>query len=980
MQISDEAQAHYSIYRTKLGGFAIGDALTDEQLLNLCRERGDDPLWFFVSHSSAPVHETSHSASSVSPTTVSTIPPPVLPLQNGAYGSLRPRSRSKHGSISSASERLPPEVGAGYEASVSDDLDIGERDSNRSTMRAAPSRSTHKTYPSSPDRGRRPSGSHVRPMSPLSTMRPSSPIACAQSLETPSTRADIYGSVIPTPPPAPPVPSLSPTSASFTDNGLAPPLRTRHARSGSDAAAEREQVLQASEDQIEQVGRQWQHYRQKDDNRGKLDRVRDRYASPVKTRGQRNKRSGDADEGSDRLGQSDSWVVIGNETPRATSKSSSSLAQDGQRVSPSILKDRSRLPYTPPGYSGRLTTPKAVRSPPPPPTAGAGDSRSSSSRTTAQAPLPSNWAVTWKVPDKMNPKTPLTSTTQLSRLTAKSMTDLRNPSHNGIPINMQPGSRGSNLPLARPERREGVLIPTTTYTDGPSSGRDLTGSNVPGLPKSYDAHRPPPRPLLRQGSSPQNPPLVSSQSPPKSYGPWIPPLQPPPNNYSTLTSPSIDSLPRPQSAMGNGTQRYQNRNYNNDQDDNEAVSPYLSSPLRQGGMTGRLGIGRDEGPSGSQSSNWHARPQPSETHGGSETSRTPPRTPVSPRSPRHSAHSSLAEPPNRHGPFSFMSDTSLPKDTAESVNSNDTVRQEDHAWIRRMLDGESGASATLIPKSVDIGQSPVPTQPPPPTQPLPPLPSQLQNDSFLITPYNPSQSTLVAEDDSESDDDDDLWQTKPTPRSPRIKSISRDKARGPPLTVQTDKICNLPPSFHNISSKGPELSNRPATDAPHSMRRLAPPTPNSGKNRQRGSTFTDNECTWAPRPAPEEVYERLEEFFPEHDLDKPVIEASSGSGSPTTTDNPAVTPLADKDRPEKGLVRAKKSIRIVAQEHKKRIDRTSRAENFASVLRKRSTKLWGSRLEEVTTEQAKAEQARALYAKPTPDSPSGGPRRELNAS
>jgi mitogen-activated protein kinase kinase kinase len=125
------------------------------------------------------------------------------------------------------------------------------------------------------------------------------------------------------------------------------------------------------------------------------------------------------------------------------------------------------------------------------------------------------------------------------------------------------------------------------------------------------------------------------------------------------------------------------------------------------------------------------------------------------------------------------------------------------------------------------------------------------------------------------------------------------------------------------------------------------------------------------------VYERLEEFFPEHDLDKPVIEASSGSGSPTTGDNPPVPPLADKDRPEKALVKAKKSIRIVAEEHKKRIDRTSRAENFASVLRKRSTKLWGSRLEEVTTEQAKAEHARALYAKSTPESPSGGPRRKL---
>jgi hypothetical protein len=125
------------------------------------------------------------------------------------------------------------------------------------------------------------------------------------------------------------------------------------------------------------------------------------------------------------------------------------------------------------------------------------------------------------------------------------------------------------------------------------------------------------------------------------------------------------------------------------------------------------------------------------------------------------------------------------------------------------------------------------------------------------------------------------------------------------------------------------------------------------------------------------VYNRLEDFFPEHDLDMPVIEATSGTGSPTNAEYSAAPAVPDKDKPEKGLTRGKKSIRIVAEEHKKRIDRTSRPDNLANVLRKRSTKLWGSRLEEVTTEQAKAEYARALYVKPAPpESPSGGPRRE----
>jgi len=258
-------------------------------------------------------------------------------------------------------------------------------------------------------------------------------------------------------------------------------------------------------------------------------------------------------------------------------------------------------------------------------------------------------------------------------------------------------------------------------------------------------------------------------------------------------------------------------------------------------------------------------------------------------------------------------------------------------------------SATLIPKAVDIGQVPTPMPP------LPPLPT---------IPPQPHLAATADESDSEDEDDGGtLWQTKPAPK----------------LTIRIDKVDSVPPSSFrgHISSKGSEhpVASRPAPDPPHSERRLAPLTPNSGKIRQRGSTFTDNEYTWAPRPAAEEVYDRLEEFFPEHDLDMPVIEATSG-GSPTTAEYPAAPPVLDKDRPEKGLTRGKKSIRIVAEEHKKRIDRTSRPDNLANVLRKRSTKLWGSRLEEVTTEQAKAEYARALYKPaPPPESPSGGPRR-----
>jgi mitogen-activated protein kinase kinase kinase len=119
-----------------------------------------------------------------------------------------------------------------------------------------------------------------------------------------------------------------------------------------------------------------------------------------------------------------------------------------------------------------------------------------------------------------------------------------------------------------------------------------------------------------------------------------------------------------------------------------------------------------------------------------------------------------------------------------------------------------------------------------------------------------------------------------------------------------------------------------------------------------------SDLTWAPRPPPEDVYDRLEEFFPEHDLDKPVIEATSGSTSPTAPDATTAVPRLPQapEVPEKnGISRARKSIRYVAEDFKKRIDRkaNSDASSYSNLLRKRNTKLWGSKVEEVTTAQAR---------------------------
>ncbi|KAF7975173.1 hypothetical protein HWV62_10365 [Athelia sp. TMB] len=235
---------------------------------------------------------------------------------------------------------------------------------------------------------------------------------------------------------------------------------------------------------------------------------------------------------------------------------------------------------------------------------------------------------------------------------------------------------------------------------------------------------------------------------------------------------------------------------------------------------------------------------------------------------------------------------------------------------------------------------------------------------------DPCPQTSLNED---SDDNSNFWQIKHTGANPSYANAPR----APALTIETDLRKNdpPPPSFrHNIPLIRAYGIKRNRPLPPMDSSRLNPrSSPATALASPRGSTSADNERTWAPRPTPEEVYERLEDFFPERNLDEPVIETGSGVGYSTATK--ISVPLSEQDKSDKnGIRKAKKSIRIVAEERKKKIDRTSHAIDLSSI-RSRSTKVWGNRLEaEFTPEPPNAEHARALYAPSLPDSSSGSPR------
>ena len=130
------------------------------------------------------------------------------------------------------------------------------------------------------------------------------------------------------------------------------------------------------------------------------------------------------------------------------------------------------------------------------------------------------------------------------------------------------------------------------------------------------------------------------------------------------------------------------------------------------------------------------------------------------------------------------------------------------------------------------------------------------------------------------------------------------------------------------------------------------------------------------RPAVEDVYNRLDKFFPDHDLDKPVVDSvgTSEGNSPIITEqvplSSYIAPLpSDAKQPDrvstdderwhgvdKGVAHFrrrsghKKSMRYVAGERKKAMDRTSKLgpdDAASTVLRKRSTKFWGNKMKEI---------------------------------
>lgn len=578
---------------------------------------------------------------------------------------------------------------------------------------------------------------------------------------------------------------------------------------------------------------------------------------------------------------------------------------------PGISRFRPSSPYTNRHQANRhIMNHPPTRAPPATPS-GPQEIRTATQTRPARLPVPKNVFVTWKGEEggnrKASPASVPTNGSRLGKNVTKSMDNLK--------LSFSPTSRRNPiLPITRP----------------PGTVRDLSYSpntvTYSGIPKSYEPPRPNfVRPLPAQGSShTTSPDVAQGSSMPYAFR----------SNTTNLTSPSQDPFPRPQSATGDplispsrSHIRLQSPFYGSTLDSGEAnLSPRAVSPHRGYHSSGIPG----------------PRPRPRPTHnsdrsdrssdiqsGPETTNSTPPRTPISPQSPRYDGSEQL--------PLSSLSSSIS---ASGNRSSETTLKQGDHVHFTNLLDhfDQMDDKTHVVPRAL-----------PQPRQLTPPPPPEAPNvrNSFGLD---------YEEEDDESDDGGGTWIRRPDP----------PKTLRPPLKVQIDSSAVSQRSADAITSQ----DTPPASLLPGST---VVPKQLPKASARPGSTFIDADSgSWAPRPPPENIYDHLDQFFSKHDLDKPVIEAISGDTSPTTAE-PAIPPPPNPVNDNKARIRAKKSIRIVAEEHKKRINRTSVADPAAlasNVLRKRHTKLWGSKLEELTT-------FRSSSTISLPESPSSGPSKGI---
>ncbi|CAE6471790.1 unnamed protein product [Rhizoctonia solani] len=373
-------------------------------------------------------------------------------------------------------------------------------------------------------------------------------------------------------------------------------------------------------------------------------------------------------------------------------------------------------------------------------------------------------------------------------------------------------------------------------------------------------------------------------------------------------------------------------------------------------------------------------------------------------------------------------DTDSDRDSTTAVSESDSADMDADAGTLKADDSRVMAAIQRMVGAAD-GTATPPVPPPAPvrsvSQPIIPVtqPAYVSPPSKVISRDFAAAVQEEEEYDESDEDSGTLWQVPKQNSAPPVVSgttgaplVRRTATRPKGLRLRIDG--SRPSSHPDSSPSSTQDSSTSGTFMPSTLplevrKKTAAGSGNgSGSGgevpsrphlqpHQSQSSSARGSSSWDIRPQAEEVYEKLDQFFPNHDLDKPVIDAPSGGTSPVTTEAP---PMAGPVAPligGPGVRRHKKSIRVVAAERKKMLERINAAKiqqppiddsatympdsdsatlqpgtmiPVSNILRKRSTKMWGGRVEEVTPGSA------ALGAGASPNVPEtipeGGPGRQ----
>lgn len=182
------------------------------------------------------------------------------------------------------------------------------------------------------------------------------------------------------------------------------------------------------------------------------------------------------------------------------------------------------------------------------------------------------------------------------------------------------------------------------------------------------------------------------------------------------------------------------------------------------------------------------------------------------------------------------------------------------------------------------------------------------------------------------------------PQNPEKPSLPKLQIFSPPIVPNQEKssfsIATRNPQRPSSTKSPTNTANAPISPnkpiSPSTTKTLTPTAPEPAKTNVTPSWAQ----MWIERPSTDMISDNLDKYFPDQDLDKPILDPV-----PQPPPAPSVVSAIPQNVLKEGSLGRKKSIRMVVQEAHQR--RTSSAKN----LSRSNTKLWGSKLTRVNTKK-----------------------------